>query len=55
MKMRDVIAGLGSLAQETRLAIYRLLVQKGPEGLAARAILPGSKAISTVSPVMPAS
>ena len=38
MKTREVIAGLGSLAQETRLAIYRRLVQKGPEGMAAGAI-----------------
>jgi DNA-binding transcriptional ArsR family regulator len=38
MKIREIIAGLGSLAQDTRLAIYRLLVQKGPEGLAAGAI-----------------
>jgi ArsR family transcriptional regulator, arsenate/arsenite/antimonite-responsive transcriptional repressor len=38
MKTREVIAGLGSLAQETRLGIYRLLVQKGPEGMPAGAI-----------------
>ena len=38
MKTREVIAGLGSLAQETRLSIYRMLVQKGPEGMAAGAI-----------------
>lgn len=29
---------LAALAQDTRLAIYRLLVQQGPEGLAAGAI-----------------
>jgi ArsR family transcriptional regulator len=29
------IRALGALAQETRLAIFRLLVQRGPEGLAA--------------------
>ena len=38
MKTREAIAGLGSLAQETRLGIYRLLVQKGPEGVAAGVI-----------------
>ena len=30
-----MIGALGALAQETRLDIFRLLVQKGPEGLAA--------------------
>jgi ArsR family transcriptional regulator len=34
----DAIAALGALAQETRLAIFRLLVERGPEGLAAGAI-----------------
>jgi len=29
------IAALGAMAQETRLDIFRLLVQKGPEGLPA--------------------
>lgn len=38
MKSQDAIAALAALAQETRLAIYRLLVQAGPEGLAAGAI-----------------
>jgi ArsR family transcriptional regulator, arsenate/arsenite/antimonite-responsive transcriptional repressor len=38
MKTQDAIAGLGSLAQETRLGIYRLLVKRGPEGLPAGAI-----------------
>ncbi len=32
------IEALGALAHEHRLAIYRLLVQRGPEGLPARAI-----------------
>ncbi len=32
MKQKDVIAALAALAQETRLAIYRLLVTRGPEG-----------------------
>src|ERR1700731_13040 len=33
-----VIAALGALAHEHRLAIYRLLVERGPEGLSAGAI-----------------
>jgi ArsR family transcriptional regulator len=35
MKKSGVIAALGALAQETRLDIFRLLVQKGPEGMPA--------------------
>src|ERR1700758_1612466 len=35
MKKSTAVAALGALAQETRLDIFRLLVQKGPEGLAA--------------------
>jgi ArsR family transcriptional regulator len=35
MKKSAVISALGALAQETRLDIFRLLVQKGPEGLPA--------------------
>jgi DNA-binding transcriptional ArsR family regulator len=35
MEKSAVIEALGALAQETRLDIFRLLVQKGPEGLAA--------------------
>lgn len=31
---RDAVEVLAALAQETRLAIFRLLVQQGPEGLA---------------------
>ena len=38
MESHDAIESLAALAQETRLAIYRLLVQAGPEGLAAGAI-----------------
>jgi len=33
MTKSKVIAALGALAQETRLDIFRLLVQKGPHGL----------------------
>ena len=32
------IAALGALAQEHRLALFRLLVQAGPDGMAAGAI-----------------
>jgi ArsR family transcriptional regulator, arsenate/arsenite/antimonite-responsive transcriptional repressor len=35
MEKREVLAALGALAQETRLDIYRLLVQAGPDGMAA--------------------
>lgn len=32
MKVREVVDALGALASEPRLAIYRLLVKRGPEG-----------------------
>ena len=35
MKKSNVIAALASLAQESRLEVFRLLVQKGPAGMAA--------------------
>jgi ArsR family transcriptional regulator, arsenate/arsenite/antimonite-responsive transcriptional repressor len=35
MKKSTVIAALSSLAHETRLEVFRILVQKGPEGLPA--------------------
>jgi len=35
MKKSTAIVALGALAQETRLDIFRLLVQKGPNGLPA--------------------
>ena len=35
MKASDAVTGLAALAQESRLALYRLLVQAGPAGLAA--------------------
>lgn len=35
MKIKEAVAALGSLAQETRLATYRLLVEAGPEGMPA--------------------
>ena len=38
MDERQVITAFGSLAQETRLRVLRLLVQAGPEGVAAGAV-----------------
>lgn len=38
MQTRQVIGALSALAQESRLSVYRLLVQAGPEGLAASQI-----------------
>ena len=35
MKAKYVIEALGALAHEHRLALYRLLVQRGPDGLPA--------------------
>jgi DNA-binding transcriptional ArsR family regulator len=35
MEKMDALAALAALAQESRLDIYRLLVQAGPEGTAA--------------------
>lgn len=35
MKLAQVVKALAALAQPTRLAIYRLLVASGPEGMAA--------------------
>lgn len=32
MKSKDVVAALGALAQESRLAVFRLLVRRGPDG-----------------------
>jgi ArsR family transcriptional regulator len=34
----EAVRALGALAQEHRLAVYRLLVQTGPQGMAAGAI-----------------
>lgn len=34
METKSIIAALAALAQETRLAIFRLLVETGPQGLA---------------------
>lgn len=38
MKSNNVIAVLTALAQESRLAVFRLLVQAGPEGMPATRI-----------------
>lgn len=35
MKVSQTVEALGALAHEHRLAIYRLLVEKGPDGLSA--------------------
>jgi ArsR family transcriptional regulator len=35
MEKAEVIAALAALAQDTRLDVFRLLVQAGPEGMAA--------------------
>ena len=32
MKATEVVTGLSALAQESRLALFRLLVKRGPEG-----------------------
>lgn len=38
MNIETAVVRLAALAQESRLAVFRLLVQRGPEGLAAGAI-----------------
>jgi len=38
METKQAIQALSALAQESRLAIFRLLIQQGPSGLAAGAI-----------------
>ena len=38
MKATQAIAALGALAHETRLELFRLLVQRGPDGLSAGTI-----------------
>lgn len=35
MEIRTAVTALAALAQETRLSIYRLLVEAGPDGVAA--------------------
>jgi ArsR family transcriptional regulator len=38
MEIKTAVAALGALAQETRLGIFRLLVETGPDGVAAGSI-----------------
>ena len=38
METKETIAALAALAQESRLAVFRLLVQAGPDGMAASKI-----------------
>ncbi len=38
MKSIQVVKALAALAQESRLAVYRMLVSRGPEGLSAGVI-----------------
>ena len=38
MNTQEILAALAALAQESRLGVFRLLVQAGPEGLAASKI-----------------
>ncbi len=38
MNAQDVVSALAALAQDSRLAIFRLLVQAGPSGLSASRI-----------------
>jgi ArsR family transcriptional regulator len=38
METKNVISALSALAQESRLAVFRALVQTGPEGMAATKI-----------------
>jgi len=38
VETKEVLAALAALAQESRLAVFRLLVQAGPAGLAASKI-----------------
>ncbi len=38
MEIDDTVDALAALAHETRLKVYRLLVEAGPEGIAAGAI-----------------
>lgn len=49
MESKEAVRALSALAQDTRLAAFRLLVEAGPQGLAAGAIaarlgLPGATA-----------
>jgi ArsR family transcriptional regulator, arsenate/arsenite/antimonite-responsive transcriptional repressor len=41
MEKNNVVAALAALAQDNRLDVFRLLVQAGPEGMAAGAVATG--------------
>lgn len=41
MDSSTIVRALGALAQEHRLAVFRLLVQAGPDGMAAGALAEG--------------
>ena len=50
MEMTDAIAALGALAHDARLDVFRLLVQAGPDGMAAGEIARATGAVlSTLS------
>ena len=49
MKKSGVVTALGALAQETRLDIFRLLVQRGPDGMPAGEI---SQRLAQPSPTL---
>jgi ArsR family transcriptional regulator, arsenate/arsenite/antimonite-responsive transcriptional repressor len=49
MKAISVVPTLAALAQETRLAIFRLLVERGPEGMHAGAI---AEALGLANPTL---
>jgi ArsR family transcriptional regulator, arsenate/arsenite/antimonite-responsive transcriptional repressor len=49
MEYTSVVPILAALAQETRLAIFRLLVERGPEGMAAGAI---AEALDLAAPTL---
>ncbi len=38
MEAKEAVAALAALAHDTRLAIFRLLVERGPDGVAAGAL-----------------
>jgi ArsR family transcriptional regulator len=38
MESNEAVEALGALAQDSRLQVYRLLVQAGPEGMSASAL-----------------
>ena len=49
MEPQGAVAALGALAHDTRLAVYRLLVQRGPDGLSAGMIAQAAGAAAIVA------